>query len=128
MRGPLHHVELRVPNLDVARQTWGWLLTELGYTEYQSWPAGVSYIFGETYIVFELASGAHDRRLPGLSHLALHAGAPEEIESLVAAALTHGWTLLYANRHPFAGGPDYYAAFLENEDRFKVELVATIAD
>jgi len=128
MRGPLHHVELRVPNLDVARQTWGWLLLELGYTEYQSWSAGVSYIFGETYIVFELASGAHDRRLPGLSHLALHAGAPEEVEALVAEALTHGWTLLYADRHPFAGGPDYYAAFLENADRFKIELVASVAD
>jgi len=126
MRGPLHHVELRVPNLDVARQTWGWLLTELGYTEYQSWPAGVSYIFGETYIVFELASGAHDRRLPGLSHLALHAGAPEEVEALVVEALTHGWTLLYADRHPFAGDPDYYAAFLENADRFKIELVADV--
>jgi len=128
MRGPLHHVELRVPDLDVARQTWGWLLLELGYTEYQSWPAGVSYIFGDTYIVFELASGAHDRRLPGLSHLALHAGAPEEVESLTTAAQSHGWTLLYADRHPFAGGPDYYAAFLENADRFKVELVASVVD
>ena len=128
MRGPFHHVELRVPNLDVARQTWGWLLLELGYTEYQSWSAGVSYIFGETYIVFELASGAHDPRLPGPSHLALRAGAPEEVEALVAEALTHGWTLLYADRHPFAGGPDYYAAFVENEDRFKVELVAVDAN
>ncbi|OUE29805.1 hypothetical protein BFL35_13370 [Clavibacter michiganensis] len=31
---------------------------------------------------------------------------------------------LYADRHPFAGGPDHRAAFLEDAERFKVELVA----
>jgi hypothetical protein len=28
------------------------------------------------------------------------------------------------NRHPFAGGEGHYAAFFENAERFKVELVA----
>ena len=40
------------------------------------------------------------------------------------SALDHGWSQLYADRHPWAGGPDHYAAFLENGERFKVELVA----
>ena len=123
-RGTLHHVELRVPDLAAARDTWGWLLAELGYELYQEWPEGVSYILGDTYIVFELAKGAHDRRMPGLSHLAFHGGSRSEVDILAVKAVEHGWTLLYADRHPFAGGPDYYAAFLENADRFKLELVA----
>ena len=36
----------------------------------------------------------------------------------------HGWRQLYAKRYPWAGGPEHYAAYLENDDRFKVELVA----
>ncbi|MET3802960.1 hypothetical protein ABID70_002915 [Clavibacter michiganensis] len=41
-----------------------------------------------------------------------------------AAAPDHGWARLYEDRHPFAGGPDHHAAFLEDGERFKVELVA----
>ena len=35
----------------------------------------------------------------------------------------HGWVLLLAERHPFAGGPGHYAAYLENADGYEVELV-----
>jgi probable phosphoglycerate mutase len=31
--------------------------------------------------------------------------------------------LLFAERHPFAGGPGHYAAYLENADGYEVELV-----
>ena len=34
------------------------------------------------------------------------------------------WTVLYYTRHPYAGGPDHYAAYLANTDNFEVELVA----
>lgn len=30
----------------------------------------------------------------------------------------------YEDRHPYAGGPDYYAVFFEDPDRMKVEIVA----
>jgi hypothetical protein len=33
--------------------------------------------------------------------------------------------LLFPDRHPHAGGPDHYAAYLENTDGFEVELVAS---
>ncbi len=36
----------------------------------------------------------------------------------------HGWTLLFPGRHPFAGGPGHYAAYLANTDGFEAELVA----
>lgn len=126
-RGMLHHVELRVADLDRAVPTWGWLLGELGYQPYQRWDGGRSWTAGGTYVVLEAAPlvGAHDRRRPGLSHLAFHAGDPDDVDRLWQAAPAHGWSPLYADRHPYAGGPDHHAAFLEDAERMKVELVAT---
>jgi hypothetical protein len=31
---------------------------------------------------------------------------------------------MFADRHPHAGGEDHYAAYMENQDGFEVELVA----
>jgi hypothetical protein len=118
--GGLHHVELRVNSVE----SLSWLLAELGYEKYQEWSAGVSWKLGTTYIVLEVWPGSHDRRVPGLSHLAFDAGSREDVDRLTAAALDNGFSLLYADRHPYAGGPDSYVAFLENAERFKVELVA----
>jgi hypothetical protein len=47
------------------------------------------------------------------------------VDELTAAAEEHGWMLMFADRHPHAGGPEHYAAYLENGDGFEVELVAT---
>jgi len=73
--GLLHHVELWVPDLDTARPRWQWLLSSLGYQQFQLWDNGVSYQLGPTYIVLEqspaLIDGPHDRRRAGLNHLAL---------------------------------------------------------
>ncbi len=127
-RGMLHHVELWVPDLERAVASWGWLLGELGYAEFQRWPDGRSWKLGETYLVVErspaLTAAEHERCRPGLNHLALHAGSRAELDELTAAAPRHGWSLLFADRHPFAGGPEHYATYLENEDGFEVELVS----
>ena len=125
-RGSLHHVELRISDLEESRRSWGWLLERLGYVPYQDWSDGCSWRLGGVYLVIERAPlpGAHDRRMPGLSHLAFHAGTREDVDEFWAAAPAHGWSRLYADRHPWAGGPDHYAAFLENAERVKIELVA----
>ncbi|HET9141141.1 VOC family protein [Actinophytocola sp.] len=129
--GRLHHVELWVADLAATEASWGWLLTELGWTEYQRWEHGVSWRLGPTYLVFEDSPARqgerHDRMGPGLNHIALHAACPEAVERLVRAGAAHGWRLMFADRHPHAGGPDHYAAYLENGDGYEVELVADSA-
>lgn len=129
MSGALHHVELWVPDLPAAVRGWGWLLGELGWTPFQDWPAGRSWRLGDTYLVVEESPArsrpVHDRLAPGLNHLAFHAGPPDEVDRLVAAAPGHGWTLLFPDRHPYAGGPDTYAAYLEDTHGYEVELVAS---
>ncbi len=129
MRGALHHVELWVPDLGRARAEWGWLLGELGYDVFQDWPAGRSWRRGPTYIAVEqspaLTATEHDRCRPGLNHLAFHAGDRAQVDALVTAAPAHGWTLLFPDRHPYAGGPDVYAGYLANADGFEAELIAS---
>lgn len=123
----LHHVELWVPDMERAESTLGWLLTSLGWTEYQRWSAGVSWKMDRTYVVVEQSpamTGGHDRMRAGLNHLALHAGTRAEVDALTEQALSHGWRLMFADKHPHAGGDDHYAAYLENSDGFEVELVA----
>jgi hypothetical protein len=43
---------------------------------------------------------------------------------MVGEALLHGWRLMFADRHPYAGGEQHYAAYLEDSDGYEVELVA----
>ena len=128
MTGELHHVELWVPELGRAVAEWGWLLGRLGYETFQDWPAGRSWRLGDTYLVVEqsaaLTGTEHDRRRPGLNHLAFHAGGRTDVDSFAADGPAHGWTLLFADRHPYAGGPEHYAAYLASTDGFEVELVA----
>lgn len=126
--GLLHHVELWVPDLDRAVASWGWLLGKLGYETFQDWPGGRSWRLGDTYVVAEqspaLTGTEHDRCRPGLNHLAFHAASREQVDELTAAAPGHGWALMFADRHPHAGGAETYAAYLENEDGYEAELVA----
>lgn len=126
--GSIHHAELWVPDINRATAQWGWLFGQLGYQPFQDWPGGRSWKLGDTYIVVEqspnLVGSDHDRRRPGLNHLAFHAGNPSRVDELAAAAAPHGWTLLFSEHHPHADGPHTYAAYLANTHGYEVELVA----
>lgn len=126
--GALHHVELWVPDLGRAVASLGWLLEALGHAPYQSWDAGRSWRLGASYLVVEespaLTADRHDRHRPGLNHLAFHVQDTATVDKLTADAPAHGWHLLFPEKHPYAGGEGHYAAYLESDDGFEVELVA----
>ena len=123
-----HHVEIWVAQLDEARREWGWLLDQLGFSRHAVWEAGESWSAGGPYVTIttspNLSSGTHDRRAPGVNHLAFTAGTQSEVDDVMAAAAHHGWKPLYQDRYPHAGGPQHYAGWLENSAGFKAELVA----
>lgn len=122
----LHHVEIWVaePELD----PWAWLLEALGFSLVSEWADGRSWGLGETYLTFttspNLSSTDHDRRRPGVNHLAFWGGSRSEVDAIMSDAPGHGWSALYQERYPHAGGPDHYAGWLENGAGFKVEVVA----
>ena len=94
----------------------------------EGWAEGRTYQGAGEYLVLEagpdVAAGAHERTRPGLNHLAFRAGSRARVDELTAAARDRGFRLLFEDRHPHAGGPDHYAAYLETADGFEVELVA----
>lgn len=129
MKGALHHVEIYVNNLAVSKAFWGWLLEELGYTVYQEWKQGISYMLEDTYLVFVQVEDQHldtpyHRCKAGLNHLAFHGGSKEFVDVITLKLKERNTTILYEDRHPYASGPDYYAVYFEDPDRMKVEITA----
>lgn len=123
--GQLHHVELYASDLDASVDFWDWLLGELGYEPKEEWDGGRSWVNGPTYVVLVRAADIDrpfDRRSPGLNHLAFHAASREQVDELTAGVRERGdATVLYEDRHPFAGG--YYALYCEDPEGVKVEVV-----
>jgi catechol 2,3-dioxygenase-like lactoylglutathione lyase family enzyme len=129
-RGPIHHIELNVSDLARSGEFWGWLLTWLGYTEYQRWDGGRSWILDHTYIVLvqtepRFREAGYHRGRTGLNHVAFHVESTAAVEELVAELRARGGDVLYGDRHPHAGGGHHYAAFFEDPDRIKIEIAAT---
>lgn len=127
-RAAVHHVELWTTDLSAVQDGWHWLLTALG------WVAGAAFAGGRTwtapdgsYLVLEQSpdvTAAHDRTRAGLNHLALTCSGRELLDELRQGASSHGWTELFADAYPHAGGERHTALFLENAQGFEVEVVA----
>ena len=128
-KGLLHHIELYVSDLKKSSEFWGWLLEELGYTTFQQWDKGNSWKLEETYIVLVQAEERfldvpYHRCRVGLNHLAFHAASRKQVDHITGMLDTKGITVLYKDKHPYAGGESHYAVYFEDPDRMKVELVA----
>lgn len=129
MKGLLHHIELYVNDLRKSNEFWGWLLLELGYEKDQEWKMGVSYKIENTYITFvqvedRFIEDSYHRCKHGLNHLAFHGESRAFVDEMTEKLRERKATILYEDKHPFAGGEDYYAVFFEDPDRMKVEIVA----
>lgn len=130
MDGILHHVEIYVSDLEKTIAFWRWLLMKkFSYTIYAQWDSGISFKLGDTYIVFVQTERDHldtpyHRKKTGLNHLAFHCSSRQFVDTLTAELKERNINILYADKHPFAGGDDYYAVFFEDPDRIKVEVVA----
>lgn len=130
MNGIIHHIEIYVSDLKKTILFWEWLLTKkFTYEIYQQWDSGISFKLGETYIVFvqtekKYLSNSYNRKNTGLNHLAFHCSSKEFVDTLTKELKEKNINILYADKHPYAGGENYYAVFFEDPDRIKVEVVA----
>ena len=127
--GLLHHIEMYVSDLEKSTFFWKWFLTEkFAYSVYQQWNDGISFKLCDTYIVLvqteeKYKVNHYNRKNVGLNHLAFHCDSKEFIDNLTKDLIERNITILYADKHPFAGGENYYAVFFEDPDRMKVEVV-----
>jgi len=130
MTGTIHHIEIYVSDLQQTTLFWEWLLTDkFGYTKFQTWDCGISFKLADTYIVFVQTEKKHsdnsfNRKNTGLNHLAFHCHDRHFVDTLTKELKDKNINILYTDRHPFAGGDNYYAVFFEDPDRIKVEVVA----
>ncbi len=130
MNGIIHHIEIYVSDLKRTILFWEWLLTKkFTYEIFQKWDRGISFKLGETYIVFvqtekKYLSNPYNRKNTGLNHLAFHCSSKEFVDTLTKELKEKNINILYADKHPYAGGENYYAVFFEDPDRIKVEVVA----
>lgn len=130
MLNPVHHIELWTEDLAGVANSFDWLLTELGWRDEPNpdWPQGRIWRHESgVYIVLEQSSNVrdarHDRMRPGLNHLALRGSDLPHLHRLRADSTSHGWTELFADRFPGAGGRAHTALFLENAQGFEIEIV-----
>ncbi|TVR84506.1 MAG: hypothetical protein EA412_00350 [Chitinophagaceae bacterium] len=129
MQGSIHHIEIYVSDLKRSIVFWDWLLTEkFNYTVFQKWDSGISYKFSETYIVFvqtekKYLNNYFNRKNTGLNHLAFRCNTKGFVDELTKELKEKNVEILYTDKHPNAGGENYYAVFFEDPDRIKVEVV-----
>lgn len=125
MARAIHHLDLWVSDLPLALDEWGWLLGELEWEvdiEGASWvhPDG-TYLFLERSV--DQVDEPHERRRPGLNHLAVHVESRTRLDRLRAESSAHGWHEMFADRYPHAGGEQHVALYVENSEGFEVEVV-----
>lgn len=124
----IHHLQLWVPDLARAEESWGWLLEALGFEPARRWDHGRVWRQDGTGIVIESSPDMvpgmlHSRLRPGMNHVAFHVESTDAIAALLAEAGEHGWHRLSDDpRHPLGG--DQQVAYLEDRDGFEVELIA----
>lgn len=87
----IHHVELWMADLELAKEQWGPVLVALGCEPYQLWANGISWRKDNAYIVIEqspalVADPRYDRMRAGLNHLAVRGN-----RATIAAAHASGW-------------------------------------
>ncbi len=126
----IHHIELNVSDLGTSRKFYDKLFALLGYTLYQEWSEGFSYRLGATYVVFvqtpaAFLSDVYYRKAAGLNHIAFHAASPLEVDVITEEMRQSGASILYRDRHPYAGGNGTYAVFMEDPDRLKIEVTVS---
>jgi catechol 2,3-dioxygenase-like lactoylglutathione lyase family enzyme len=125
--GKISHIELYVSNLASSLSFWSWFLEYVGYTKYQEFSTGESWMRDGEYIVFVQAENleeysSYHRRGVGLNHIAFQADTKEQIDILTQELRKRGIAILYADKHPYAGGASMYAVYFEDPDRIKVEV------
>ncbi len=128
----IHHFDLWVQDAVTAVPEWSWLFTACGWeVDFVEENSGAWKHPDGTYTFLErspdLVDERHDRLRPGINHLAFTVADAAALDAVRAAAAEHGWSELYAEKYPHAGGEDHTALYLENSEGFEVEVVAEAA-
>jgi glyoxylase I family protein len=121
MRGAIHHLDLTVLDPERSRPFYEAVLGFIGY--HLAGPDGVVGSIGIVRAQGEGRLATHNRRAPGLHHLALGAESREDVDRFYQFLLGLGATILDPPAHYPEYGAGYYAVFFADPDGLKLEFV-----
>lgn len=134
VRGLVSHVDLTVTDLERSATFYDRVLGYLGFRRVGGspdpcwiarYPGGAAWGIALQTASAEGRTRAHDRRSPGLHHLAFHAASREDVDGLHALLQEMGARILDppAAYEGAAYSPGYYAVFFADPDGLKLEGV-----
>jgi catechol 2,3-dioxygenase-like lactoylglutathione lyase family enzyme len=128
MRGAINHLALTVSDLAASERAFHAPVLEwLGYEKVEDVPEGMTLWFnGPARLALNLwqatEAGTHDRRRPGLHHLAFMAPDRSEVDEFHELLRARGITVLDPPAEYPDYGPGYYATYFACPDGMKWEL------
>jgi glyoxylase I family protein len=129
MTRTLHHVDLTVSDLALAKRFYKPVMEYLGYKMTEDTAQALGFASGDddgTGIMLHLArmqsrDRKHDRYAPGLHHLAFRAASRDAVDGLHRVLQQIGATILDPPAVYYS--PNYYAVFFADPDGLKLEFV-----
>jgi catechol 2,3-dioxygenase-like lactoylglutathione lyase family enzyme len=128
--GAIHHLDITVRDLARSTAFYERLLPRMGFRRIADSPEGPLWAGAQVELGLQAArsgSARHDRKSPGLHHLAFTAPAREAVDALHRELVELGVPVLDppAEYPHYAAG--YYAVFFADPDGIKLEYVYTPA-
>lgn len=131
IRGAPSHVDLTVSDMRRAMDFYDRVLGRLGYARRDDLGGGAPCwvinddaggAFGIALQIADPGAPPHDRRHPGIHHLAFHLDSRAEVDAFHAFAVAEDLAILDAPAE-YDYTPGYYAAFVADPDGIKLEVV-----
>ena len=127
--GAIHHIDITVSNPERALEFYDFVLPLMGFRRIEDADEGPLWAGSHVEVGLQTArtdsTAAHDRRSPGLHHLAFTAPTREAVDVLYAELQNANVFIFDPPAEYRHYAPGYYAVFFADPDDIKLEYVYT---
>jgi glyoxylase I family protein len=127
--GGIHHIDITVRDSERALAFYDFALPLMGFVRIEDADEGPLWAGAHVEVGLQTArsdsDAAHDRRSPGLHHLAFTALTRDAVDSLYEALLAADAPIFDPPADYPEYAPGYYAVFFADPDGIKLEFVFT---
>ncbi len=127
--GAIHHIDITVSDPERALAFYDFVLPLIGFRRIEDAEEGPLWAGAQVEVGLQAAradsKNVHDRRAPGLHHLAFTAPTREAVDSFYAKLLAAEVLIFDPPADYPQYAPGYYAVFFGDPDGIKLEYVFT---